>query len=481
VAFFGRQEELQILQELTANQLAVATITGRRRIGKSRLVAEHARRSRRHLIKIEGRDTPQGGNGSQLAAFAADLSRDAGVPGFSFENWNAAFNALGALSKAKQWIILLDEITWLARHSEECLAELKVFIDRHVNGSSNQLILCGSVSQWIEQHVNQSDLFVGRISKKIDLKPLTLAESAQFWSGRDLAPREILTALCVTGGVPRYLEEIDVRESAEWNIRKLCFDPAGYMASELPNLIKSSFLNAARESSLERYLKILEALAGHGKTLAEIAGATGIHNNEALSNSLTALALSGIVSENPSWSLKTTSLQKRNVRYRVEDPYTRFYIKYIRPQLVEINKGLYRNITLRQLPGWETVRGLQFEALVGQSMVPAILDRLQLRGVPVQRFGPYFQSKTARHPAVQIDYLLQTSDTLYVCETKFTKTIEASVIDEVKEKIKRLGVPKNMTLRKVLIYSGEPELALKESIFFDREICVDALLGQESE
>ena len=66
---------------------------------------------------------------------------------------------------------------------------------------------------------------------------------------------------------------------------------------------------------------------GHGKTLVEIAGAAGIHNNEALSNSLTALALSGIVSENPSWSLKTTSLQKRNVRYRVEDPYTRFYIK----------------------------------------------------------------------------------------------------------------------------------------------------------
>jgi hypothetical protein len=37
---------------------------------ESCLVAGHARRSRRHLIKIVGRDTPQGGNGSQLAAFA---------------------------------------------------------------------------------------------------------------------------------------------------------------------------------------------------------------------------------------------------------------------------------------------------------------------------------------------------------------------------------------------------------------------------
>ena len=474
--FLGRAEELTILQELMRNPLAIATITGRRRIGKSRLVAEHAGRAGRKLIKIEGRDTPQAGNAAQLAAFAADLGGAVGTTGLGFENWNSAFSTLGTLAQGKEWIILLDEITWLARHSEECLAELKVFIDRYINGSGNQLILCGSVSQWVEQHVNESDLFVGRISRKLHLQPLTLAESAQFWSQRDTSPRDILTSLCVTGGIPRYLEEIDVRESAEWNIRRLCFEPSGYLASELPNLIKSSFLSATRESSLARYLKILKALSGSGKTPAEIEAATGIHNNESLSDSLAALTLSGLVSENPAWSIKTTEIHKRNVRYRVEDPYTRFYLKYIRPHLKEIGKGLYRNITLKQLPSWDTIRGLQFETLVGQSMIPAILERLNLRGVPVQRFGPYFQNKTTQHPAVQIDYLLQTDDTLYVCETKFCKTIESSVIDEVKEKIRRLGVPRTMTVRKVLIYGGELDQTLKESIYFDREICVDELL-----
>ena len=69
-----------------------------------------------------------------------------------------------------------------------------------------------------------------------------------------------------------------MRESAEWEYLPGAVLRPGRLswASELPNLIKSSFLNAARESSLECYLKILEALAGHGKTLAEIAGATGI-------------------------------------------------------------------------------------------------------------------------------------------------------------------------------------------------------------
>lgn len=477
MGFFGREPELEILQRLNSNPLAVATITGRRRIGKSRLVAEYARRVQRKLIKIEGRDVQQDGDATQLAAFAADLSRDTGVPGLSFTDWNSAFNALGGLAQHQRWVILLDEITWLARHNPQCLAELKVFIDRYINGSGHQLIICGSVSQWIEQHINESDLFIGRISKKINLQPLSLSESAKFWSGRTVSAREILTALCVTGGVPRYLEEIDTGESAEWNIGKLCFDPAGLMVSELPNLIKSSFLNATRELTLERYLNVLETIAAGGKTLAEIATATDLENNEALKNSLHALVLSGIVSANPSWSIKTTRLQQRSIRYRIEDPYTRFYLKYIRPNLHEIDKGLYRQITLKQLPGWESIRGLQFEVLVGQSMIPAVLDKLGLTGVPIQRFGPYYQSKTTRQQAVQIDYLLQVDDTLYVCETKFRKQIETTVIDEVREKISRLSIPNGMTVRKVLLYSGERAQALKESIFFDRQICIDKLLG----
>lgn len=211
-------------------------------------------------------------------------------------------------------------------------------------------------------------MIVGRISRKINLQPLTLAESAQFWSDRETSSREILTALCVTGGIPRYLEQIDCRESAEWNIQRLCFEPSGYLASELPNLIKSSFLSATRGPSLERYLKILTALCGTGKTPAEIEAATGIHNNESLGDSLAALTLSGFVSENPSWSIKTTEVHQRNVRYRVEDPYTRFYLRYIQPRLKEIAKGLYRSITLQQLPSWEVVRGLQFEVLVGRAL-----------------------------------------------------------------------------------------------------------------
>ena len=474
--FLGRDQELEILHRLTTQPLGVATITGRRRVGKSRLATEFARREGRKLIKIEGRDNPQGGNAAQLAAFAADLSRDTGTPKFNLGTWNDAFNALGTLIQDKQWIVLLDEITWLARHSAECLPELKVFIDHYLNGSGNCLLVCGSISHWIEQYIHDSDLFVGRISSRIVLQPLPLADCARFWVARDVSAREILTALCVTGGIPRYLEEIDPRESAEWNIRRLCFEPKGYLVEELPDLIKSSFLNVTRESSVERYLDILASLSGEGKSPTEISKDTGIIHNEHLGEQLAALRLSGIVAENPSWSLKTANFQKRGLPYRVKDPYTRFYVKYIRPHVREIDEGSYRQIVLQQLPGWETIRGLQFESLVTQNMVPSILNRLNLQGVLIERLGPYFQRQTVRQAAVQIDYLIQTGNTLYVCETKFRKSIGIAVADEVQEKIKRLAAPRGMTIRKVLIYSGEREQALRDSIYFDRQICVDELL-----
>jgi uncharacterized protein len=162
-----------------------------------------------------------------------------------------------------------------------------------------------------------------------------------------------------------------------------------------------------------------------------------------------------LISENPSWNLKSRTLAPRKQHYRIEDPYTRFYIKYIRPALGEIEKGHYEKISLRQLPGWETIRGLQFQCLVTPRMVPTLLRRLRLDGVLILRSGPYYQSATRRRKPAQIDYLLQTADTLYVCETKFRKHIDASVIDEVRQKIDRLEKDPGLSVRKALIYSGE--------------------------
>lgn len=86
--------------------------------------------------------------------------------------------------------------------------------------------------------------------------------------------------------------------------------------------------------------------------------------------------------------------------------------------------------------------------------------------------NPFFQRKTARQSGCQINYLIQTRhNTLYICEIKFSNNnIGTSVIDEMKEKIKRLSIPRNFSYRTVLIHVNGVTEDLLQTQFFSNII-----------
>ena len=57
--------------------------------------------------------------------------------------------------------------------------------------------------------------------------------------------REIIDVLSVTGGVPRYLEEVDPGLSAEENIRRMCFLPSGELYKDFDAIFNSLFGSGA--------------------------------------------------------------------------------------------------------------------------------------------------------------------------------------------------------------------------------------------
>ena len=78
--FVGREEQLEQLKALWHKPVAsLVTCRGRRRIGKSTLIEEFARRNRVRFIKLEGIE-PQPGvtNETQLNAFAQQLAEQTG-------------------------------------------------------------------------------------------------------------------------------------------------------------------------------------------------------------------------------------------------------------------------------------------------------------------------------------------------------------------------------------------------------------------
>lgn len=70
---------------------------------------------------------------------------------------------------------------------------------------------------------------MGRISLILSLKELPLYDCNMFWNNTLISSFEKLKILSITGGIPRYLEEIIPSFSAEQNITNLCFKSSGVL------------------------------------------------------------------------------------------------------------------------------------------------------------------------------------------------------------------------------------------------------------
>jgi uncharacterized protein len=93
--------------------------------------------------------------------------------------------------------------------------------------------------------------------------------------------------------------------------------------------------------------------------------------------------------------------------------------------------------------------------------------------------SPFFQRRTLVQAGCQIDLALQTRfNTVYVCEIKFSRSeLKPSVIEEVEEKVKRLKLPRNFSVRPVLIHVNGAHPEVIDSRFFSRIIDFGELLA----
>lgn len=155
------------------------------------------------------------------------------------------------------------------------------------------LIVCGSVSTWIEKNILSSTAFVGRIDLVISLQELSLLECDQFWGkySKNISSYKKFKILSVMGGVPRYLENIVPNVNAEELIRQLCFTSEAFLFREFDQIFNNLF-----SKKNETYRKILECLASRpNATLEEICESLGIKKGGVISQYLDDLTSAGFL------------------------------------------------------------------------------------------------------------------------------------------------------------------------------------------
>ena len=213
INFIGRERELENLIGLCGKRVSsLVTCRGRRRIGKSRLIAEFASRIGTRFIHLEGvKPQPGFSNEVELREFARQLSVQVHKTVKTPENWLEAFVALdGFLRGRGRTVVLLDEVSWFGHYDKLFAPYIKVAWDNYWKKHDGVIVvICGSVSSWIKENIIDNGAFYGRRSLDIVLRELPLDQCVQFWGRRAqrIDSREIVDVLAVTGGVPRYLEE----------------------------------------------------------------------------------------------------------------------------------------------------------------------------------------------------------------------------------------------------------------------------------
>lgn len=474
--FIGRKNELALLSDLESkNSASLVVIYGRRRVGKSRLVEEYGKNKK--FYSFAGLFPEKGSKpGDQLDNFYKQFLNQFSDKQKPFKDWVEAFHQLAKQTKKGRVIILLDEISWMSDHDPHFLGKLKNAWDMEFKKNPKLiLVLCGSVSSWIEKNLLANKGFFGRISLKLRLSELLLSECNKFFPlhGAKLSNYEKLKILAVTGGIPKYLEEINTNQSADENIRRLCFTPSGLLFNDY-NYIFSSMLE--RESTL--YQNIVEALCNTNMQRDEILKALDKKSGGILTAYIDELETAGFISRDFTWNLKTGSLSKFS-QYRLSDNYIRFYIKYILPIYPKIKSNKFDMHSLSALPAWSSIMGIQIENLILNNR-KSIQQLMGIYPDEVICDGAFFQRKTARMKGCQIDYLIQTKlGVLYLCEIKFTRnTIRSNIIDEVKNKMDRLSTPKNMSIIPVLIHIGDVHDDVIDSQFFSKIIDITRLLDE---
>ena len=470
--FVGRKDELEGLCALTQKKSAsLVVVKGRRRIGKSRLGEEFARPFQQAFF-FSGLPPTKGMTEQHQRDEFLRKMHHYRIPSFGSQDWGDLFEAVSQKCQRGKILVVFDEISWMGMKDPTFLGKLKTVWD--ANFKKNQgliLILSGSQSTWIEKNILSSSGFVGRISHILTLEELSLPECNQFWFEQKsrVSAYEKLKILGITGGVPRYLEEIQPQKSAEENIRRLCFRPEGFLFNEFEQIFSDLFSKRS-----DKYKKIVKILCEKKASVEIITKALGRKKGGDISQYLDDLCKTGFVTRDYTWDIKQASPSKLSC-YRLSDNYVRFYLKYIEPAQKKILRG-----SAGELPAsWLSIMGLQFENLVlGRKNRPLLFERLGINSHEILWSNPYFQTKAGGRKGCQVDFLIQTKfNTLYLCEIKFFRQpVPKEVLSRVEDKIARLQIPHGFSIRPVLIHVNGVEDSVSESGFFSNIIDFSTLL-----
>jgi uncharacterized protein len=416
----GRETHQKRLKTLVnSKQSEFIAVYGRRRTGKTFLIKTFF--NYKFNFYTSGLDDHR--QELQLINFFASLRQN---PYFDEQvmptNWLEAFRQLiETLEKEPSPIkvIFIDELPWMDTKNSDLKAALDMFWNMWASARTDiKLIVCGSAASWmLKTFVHDSGGFYNRATETMKLDPFTLQETQFFLQAKGIAYDQMQTIILymALGGIPYYLNKIEKGKSAIQNIDQILFGKSALIKNEYRLLFQSLFKNH------KQYTDIINVLfqKKKGLTRNEIALALKASVGGNLSDQLFELEAADFIA---TYSLPKSN--KKNIIYKIVDPYILFYKHFVEQHQKEDNFLLNQTNS----PRWNTWCGLAFE-LICYNHTAQIKKGLGIEAV---------QSNTSvwSNANAQIDLIIDRNDNVInLVEIKFSES-EYSVSKEYEKELR---------------------------------------------
>lgn len=342
------------------------SVRGRRQVGKSRLIEEFIGRiGQKSVYFTATQQSPEQELELFRAAIAGSRTDTAALAARGpIGSWEAALTLLAAeATNANPVIVVIDEFPYLIASDPGIEATLQAAW-RRLEREALLVILVGSDLSMMEALNTYGRPLYGRL-RELVVPPFSPAETADRLG---LDPRDALDAQVVIGGMPRL--------AALWQEGD---DLQGLLSRELEDATSPLIVLGERSVNAElpadlKTRDVLLAIGAGERVYSAIQQRAGLKQST-LNNSLETLESKRIIAKSLPYSARGPG---KNTRYTVQDPYLRFWLRFLAPniELVERGRG---DVLVEQIhDSWPTFRGRAIEPIIRVSV-----ERL----LPHERFG----------------------------------------------------------------------------------------------
>ena len=432
----GRKHEIQQLKcAYDSNQSEFVAVYGRRRIGKTYLIAE----SFDNRFAFHHTGLKEGGTKRQLEHFRLSLRQQGYYDCPRIKDWLEAFFELERFldgDKSERKVVFLDEVPWLDTPRSGFISALEAFWNGWASFRKDiVLVICGSATSWIVKNIirNKGGLY-NRVRTRIKLFPFTLAECESYANSElhlGYGRREIMECYMALGGVAYYWSLLTRGLSPAQNFDALFFGPQDGLRMEYDELYRSLFRNPMR------YMEVVELLGKKriGYTRDEIIRGLGTGSGGDVTRILDNLEECGFVRK-----YMPSDHGRNGGMYQLVDNYTLFYFSFVKGNGVRDGEFWKASVGEGRLNAW---RGFAFER-VCLAHVAQIKAALGISGVKTEAYSLRV-SPDENGRGAQIDLLIDRRDGIVnLCEMKYSNGKYVITSDEAERLRNRIEVARKL-------------------------------------